>query len=380
MPFGTWVEHFRARTLARGVSDATYTRVLGNIKPDMDVFALEGAQPEFEEELWQYLNIRVSDWRIRTGRERVREYEPLLARVEADYGVDRFIMTALWGMESAFGDVVTNRKHMRPVIPALAALAWGDERRRSYWESELINAMIIVERGWAAPEEMLGSWAGAMGHTQWMPEVWLNMGVDYDHDGRISPYGRPDDALAGTARFLRERGGYRRGEAWGYEVRLPAGLPQRRAERMGMRSIGHWQSVGVAPADGSPFSRPDERSRVFIPVEGGPAFLITQNFSAIKSYNPSSHYTLAIAHLADRIRGAGEFVQKFPGSERTPTLAEVQEIQRRLTGLGFDTGGTDGRVGNDTRFAVRAFQRRAGLEPADGYAGLKVLARLRQGL
>src|SRR6266704_1012228 len=299
--------------------------------------------------------------------------------VERDYGVDPFVMLGLWGMESAFGDVVVNLKHMRPVMPALATLAWGEPRRRSYWEQELTNALVIIERGWSSPEEMIGSWAGAMGHTQWMPEVWLHMGVDYDHDGRISPYGKPDDAIAGTARYLAQRGHYRRGEAWGYEVRLPGGLSAAAAQRMGNRSIAQWQTSGVVPADGTPFQRPGERAKAWVPIPGGPAFLIAQNFFAIRSYNPSNNYALAIAHLADRIRGKDEFVQKFPGGERTPTLEELQEIQRRLTALGFDTGGTDGRVGRDTMVAVQAFQRKTGLTPADGYAGLKVLARLRQG-
>jgi len=379
LPFPRWVETFRARARARGVSDATYTRVMANLKPDTAVFALEREQPEFHEEVWQYLNRRVSDWRIRTGKERAREHRDLLARVERDYGVDPFIMLGLWGMESAFGDVVVNLKHMRPVMPALATLAWGEPRRRSYWEQELLNALVIIERGWSSPEEMIGSWAGAMGHTQWMPEVWLHMGVDYDRDGRISPYGKPDDAIAGTARYLAQRGHYRRGEAWGYEVRLPSGLSAAAAQRMGNRSIAQWQKSGVAAADGAPFPRPGERAKAWVPVPGGPTFLIAQNFFAIRSYNPSNNYALAIAHLADRIRGKGEFVQKFPGGERTPTLEELQELQRRLTALGFDTGGTDGRVGRDTMVAVRAFQHKTGLTPADGYAGLKVLARLRQG-
>jgi len=372
--FAEWVQAFRSRARARGVSDATYTRVMSGLKPDTSVYALEHDQPEFNEELWQYLNRRVSDWRIRTGKERAREYADLLSRVEQAYGVDRYIMLGIWGMESAFGDVVTNPKHMRPVLPALAALAYGEAHRRSYWEQELLNALVIIERGWAQPQEMIGSWAGAMGHTQWMPEVWLNMGVDFDHDGRISPYGRPDDALAGTARFLRDRGGYRRGESWGYEVRLPAA----RAVDRGSRTVAAWQDRGVVPANGQPFPRPGEHGRLWQPVPGGPVFLLTQNFFAIHSYDPSMNYALAVAHLGDRIRGEGPFVQPFPGGERTPTLAEVQEIQRRLTALGFDTDGTDGRVGRETMVAVRAFQRKVGLTPADGYAGLKILTRLRQ--
>ena len=372
--FDAWRGAFRARALARGVSEATYAQVMGPIKPDTGVYAQIRSQPEFNEALWQYVNRRVSDWRIITGKARAKEYAPLLARIEADYGVDRFLMLALWGVESSYGEVIDNPKYMRPVIPALAALAWGEPRRRSYWEAELLNALVIIERGWSEPKEMIGSWAGAMGHTQWMPEVWLHMGVDYDRNGRISPYGTPDDALAGTARFLIERGRYRRGEAWGCEVRLPQGFG---ADR-GMRSYAAWRELGVARADGAGFARPDDKVKLNVPAQGGPAFLLGQNFSAVTSYNPAFSYGLAVVHLGDRVRGEGRFVQAFPGSERGLSLAEVQELQRRLTGLGFDTDGTDGRVGRDTQRAVRDFQRKFGMAPADGYAGLKVLARLRQ--
>jgi lytic murein transglycosylase len=376
MPFERWVEAFRARARARGITDATYTAVMSGVKPDTAVYAFDRAQPEFKEELWQYLNRRVSDWRITTGQERAKEHAALLARVEKDYGVDRYVMLGLWGMESAFGDVVLNPKHMRPVIPSLAALAWGEARRRRYWEQELLNALVIIQRGWVKPEAMVGSWAGAMGHTQWMPEVWLNMGVDYNRDGRISPYGPPDDALAGTARYLVKRGNYRRGEPWGYEVRLPEGLSPSAG---GQRSFAAWRNAGVRRADGEAFARADVAARLWQPVARGPVFLITRNFSAVKSYNPANAYTLAIVHLGDRLHGAGPLAQQFPGGERPLTLAEVQEVQRRLTQAGYNTGGTDGRVGRDTQVAVRAFQRKAGLEPADGYAGLKVLAKLRQG-
>ncbi len=372
--FDQWVIAFRPKAVARGVSEATYTRVMTGIKPDTAVYALIARQDEFAEALWQYLNRRVSDLRIRTGRERAQQYAPLLARIEQDYGVDRFIILSLWGNESSYGNVVDNPKYMRPVIPALAALAYGEPRRRRYWEQELINALKIVDRGWGDPKEMIGSWAGAMGHTQWMPEVWLNVGVDYDHDGRINPFGKPDDSFAGTARYLLERGNYRRGEAWGCEVKLPNGRHDG-----GARSYEQWRALGVVRADGKPFPRPQDRVRLTVPVSGGPAFLIGQNFAAVKSYNPAFSYALAVCYLADRIRGDGPFVQPFPGGERTPTLEEVQELQRRLTAAGFDTGGADGRVGRDTMQAVRAYQRKVGIEPADGYPGLKVLARLRQG-
>jgi len=213
-----------------------------------------------------------------------------------------------------------------------------------------------------------------LGHTQWMPEVWLNVGMDYDRDGRINPFGRPDDALGSTARYLVQRGKYRRGEHWGYEVRVPAGA--RRSEAS--RSYDAWRKAGVVRADGQPFAQPNATAKLWVPVPGGPDFLVGQNFYAVRSYNPSMNYTLAIVHLGDRIMGAGEVAPKFPGGERVPTLAEIQEIQRRLTALGFDTGGSDGRIGNATLRAVRDFQRKVKFEPADGYAGVRLLARLRE--
>jgi lytic murein transglycosylase len=377
LAFDKWVERFRKRALSRGISPTVYDRVMNGLKPDISVYALDRAQPEFNEKPWQYLNRRVSDWRISTGQERAKQHAKLLERIEAKYGVDRYVMLGLWGMESAFGDLITNPKHMRPVFPALAALAWGEPRRRSYWEQELLNALVIVERGWARPGDMIGSWAGAMGHTQWMPEVWLNMGVDFNGNGKISPFGAPDDALAGTARYILQRGNYRKGEGWGYEVVLPKGVsPSAR----GMLSIAAWAKRGVKRANGKPFPNGDEKARLWQPMATGPVLLLTRNFDAVKSYNPSNLYALAICYLGDQIAGEEPFVKPFPGGERPLTLAEVQEIQRRLTDAGFNTGGTDGRVGQDTMRAVRAFQIKAGIKPADGYPGLQVLARARKGL
>ena len=370
--FDRWRDKFRARALAKGVSEATWTRVMGRIEPDTTVFKQMQTQPEFNEEIWQYVNRRVSDWRIIAGKEALRKNEALFARIEQDFGVERGTLLALWGVESAFGDPKVQRNHMRPVFPSLAALAWNAPRRRAYWETELINALKIVDRGWSTPEEMRGSWAGAMGHTQWMPEVWLNVGMDYDHDGRVSPFGKPDDALGSTARFLVNRGKYHRGEHWGYEVRAASASS-------GNRTYTAWASAGVARADGQPFPQPQASARMWIPVQGGPAFLLGPNFYAVRSYNPSMNYALAICHLGDHILGGPPFIQPFPGSERALTLSEVQEMQVRLTKAGFDTGGTDGRVGNDTMQAVRDYQSKIGLSPADGYGGLKVLARLRQG-
>ncbi|GEC15974.1 transglycosylase [Nitrobacter winogradskyi] len=370
--FEQWHDGFRARALAKGVSSATWSRCMGRIEPDMSVFNKMRKQPEFHEKIWQYINRRVSDWRITAGKEALRKNDALFARIERDFGVERGTLLALWGVETAFGDPLVQKNHMRPVFPSLAALAWNEPRRRAYWETELINALRIVDKGWSTPEEMRGSWAGAMGHSQWMPEVWLNVGMDYDGDGRVSPFGKPDDALGSTARYLIKRGRYHRGEHWGYEVRAPGGAS-------GSRSYAAWAAAGVQRADGQAFPQPNASAKLWIPEPGGPAFLLGPNFYAVRSYNPSMNYALSICHLGDRILGAPPFIQPFPGSERALTLAEVQEVQTRLTQAGFDTGGTDGRVGNDTMKAVKDFQARVGLPP-DGYAGLKVLAKLRQGL
>jgi membrane-bound lytic murein transglycosylase B len=375
MPFDQWIAAFRAKAVAHGITDATYTRATQAIEPDTTGLEAIRNQPEFSEQLWQYLNRVTTDWKIAAGKKKAKECAALLARIEQDFGVEPAFMLGVWGIESAFGDPVVAKNHMRPVIPSLATLAWAEPRRHAYWEGEFINALSIVQRGWSTPDEMIGSWAGAMGHTQWMPEVWLHMGIDYNHDGKISPYGPPDDALGTTARFFVERGNYRRGENWGHEVRMRPGLKSH-----GSRTYAEWRKLGVIRADGAPFPQPNATARSWIPAPGGPAFLLGRNFFAAKSYNPSMNYALGLCYLGDRCVGGAALVQKFPGSEPGPTLAEIQEIQSRLTALGYDTGGADGRVGNATTLAVRAYQRKAGIAPADGYAGVGLLARLRQGL
>src|ERR1700710_1541479 len=245
--FDQWRDGFRAGARAKGISDATYAGVMGRIEPDMSVFKQMQKQPEFNEQIWQYVNRRASDWRIIAGKEALRKNEALFTRIEQDFGVERGTLLALWGVESAYGDPLVQQNHMRPVFPSLAALAWNEPRRRAYWETELINALKIVDKGWSTPDEMRGSWAGAMGHTQWMPEVWLNVGMDYDRDGKVSPFGRPDDALGSSARYLVNRGKYRRGEHWGYEVRASGGSSS------GNRTYAAWASAGVSRADGQPF-------------------------------------------------------------------------------------------------------------------------------
>ena len=374
IPFEQWVAAFRSKATARGISDEIYARVMRGMQPDMTGLIAIQNQPEINQQLWQYLNRAASDWRIAAGKVRAKEYAALLSRIERDFGVEPSFMLGVWGIESAFGDPIVEKNHMRPVIPSLATLAWAEPRRRSYWESEFINALAIVQRGWSTPEEMVGSWAGAMGHTQWMPEVWLHLGVDYNGDGKISPYGPPDDALATTARYFVERGNYRRGERWGYEVHM-----RRPISGKASRSYAAWHALGVVRADGEPYPQPHATARAWVPVAGGPAFLLGPNFFAARSYNPALSYALGLVYLGDRCVGRPPFVQRFPDSEPPPTVAEIEEIQRRLTALGFDTGGADGRIGNATTVAVQNYQRKLGIEPTDGYAGVKLLARLRQG-
>jgi membrane-bound lytic murein transglycosylase B len=375
--FDTWVAAFRARALAKGISDATYSAVMDGLKPDESVYAQHSKQPEFYEPLWQYLNRRASAWRIEFGKKKIQENAALFDRIEAQYGVDRFTLCGLWGNESAFGELVTDPRYMRPVIPALAALAYGEPRRRAYWEQELLNALTIIERKWSSPREMIGSWAGAMGHTQWMPEVWLRIGVDFDRDGRISPFGPPDDALAGSARYLLERGRYRRGESWGGEVTLPPSLAGQQGEGKQL-TVAQWKEIGVKPVDADSLPSNDMKARLWVPAQDGPAFLLGQNFYAVRSYNPSSSYALAVTFLGDRIKGKGALTRMFPGGERALSLSEMQELQKRLTQLKYDTYYTDGRVGRETIAAVADFQRKQAVAKPNGYPGLDVLARLRQ--
>ncbi|WP_210255171.1 lytic murein transglycosylase [Ancylobacter pratisalsi] len=376
-PFHVWVAEFRAKARARGISDQVYDHVTSGLQPDLSVYAKDGAQPEFREQLWQYLNRRISEWRLITGAAAAKDNAKLLKQLHADYGVEPDVLLGLWGMESAFGELVRDPDHMHPVFPSLAALAWGEPRRRRYWETEYLNALAIVQRGWGRPDDMLGSWAGAMGHTQWMPEVWLNLGVAYDGKGYPSPYSVAD-ALAGSSRYLIKRGKYQRGLPWGIEVTM-AGVPSKYADAKTWRTVEDWAKLGIKPAAGGRFAFTKARTRLWAPVgDEGPCFLLTQNFYAVRSYNPSMNYALAVCYLGDRVLGGEPFITPFPGGERALTLAEIQEVQRRLTQIGLDTGGVDGRVGNMTMKAVASFQRRMGVNP-DGYAGLDMLAALRKG-
>ena len=305
---------------------------MDGLRPDTTGLAAIRNQPEFNEQIWQYLNRRVSDWRVIAGKEKAKEYAALFSRIEKDFGVERSVMLGVWGVESAYGDPVVQQHHMRPVIPSLATLAWAEPRRRDYWEKELINALTIIQRGWSTPAEMIGSWAGAMGHTQWMPEVWLHVGIDYDHDGKISPFGPPDDALASTARYFIERGKYRRGEHWGYEVRMPAKM-----KSGGSRTYAAWQALGVTRADGEAFPQPKATARPWVPVPGGPAFLLGPNFFAVRSYNPSMNYTLSLVasrRPLRRRRAVRAGISREPSARRrSPKCRKFNAASRPLASI-----------------------------------------------
>ncbi len=375
--FQAWVENFKPRAIARGIPEALYLQVMRSIAPDLSVIKADKEQPEATEEIWQYLNRRVSDWRVRAGRAKFNETVALLDRIEKTYGVDPAIVAAVWGMESSYGDLVDNPKYMKPVLVSLATLAWNEPRRRKYWEQELLNALIIVARGYARPGDMIGSWAGAMGHTQWMPEVWLHIGLDFNNDGKISPFGPPDDALAGVAHYMRARGKYQPGVPWGYEVKA---LPQfnfKLADNRTMRSLSDWQARGLHRADGKPFDGHSIQARAFFPAgENGPGFVLTQNFRAVMTYNPSFKYALAVCLLADRLKGGAGLLTPWPGAEAALSLEEMIELQQRLTALGFNTEGTDGRVGLTTIKAIQDYQKSRGMI-ANGAAGPRVLQALR---
>ena len=375
--FDQWRDGFRARALAKGISDATYTRVMGRIEPDMSVFKQMQKQPEFNEQIWQYINRRVSDWRIIAGKEALKKNEALFARIEQDFGVERGTLLALWGVESAYGDPLVQQNHMRPVFPSLAALAWNEPRRRAYWETELINALKIVDRGWGTPEEMRGSWAGAMGHTQWMPEVWLNVGMDYDKDGRVSPFGKPDDALGSSARFLVNRGKYHRGEHWGYEVRAPG------AASSGSRTYAAWASAGVTRADGQPFPQPNASAQMWVPVQGGPAFLLGPEFlrgAQLQSVDelragdlPSRrpHPGRAALHPAVPRLGARADARRSAGNADPPDKSRLRYRRHRRPRRQRHHEGDQGLSGQDGAVA------RGRLWRAEGAGAVEGLARLR---
>ncbi|KNG92543.1 lytic murein transglycosylase [Pseudaestuariivita atlantica] len=363
-----WLRGFRARAIASGLPAGVVDRGLAGAGFIPEVVRLDRNQTENVRTLEDYLAIATSDTRIADGRRELARRRALLGQIEARYGVPANVVTAIWGLESRYG----TRMGDIPVTSALSTLAY-DGRRGAFFERQLLAALRIQARGDIAPSRMLGSWAGAMGHTQFIPTTFEAYAVDFRGDGRrdIWAPNDPTDALASAAAYL-SRSGWRRGAPWGLEVRVPAGL---RGSSGSSRSVAAWRAAGVTRARGG--TVPDHgTARLAIPQPGGPAFLTFANARVLRRYNNSLKYVLGVGVLSDRIAGGPPLEQGFGRNAAGLTLAERKEIQRLLTRRGYDVGEADGVIGAKTEAAIRDFQRRAGLT-VDGKATPALLRALR---
>lgn len=364
-----FVQSFRPRAIASGVSPATYDRAMRIARYNPDVIRLDRKQAEFSRPVWLYLDSAVSDVRVTTGRQKAAQLSGTLSQIEARYGVPREIVLAVWGMESNFG---ANRGKMQ-IIPSLATLAY-DGRRGEMFQNQLIAALRILQAGDTDPEHMLGSWAGAMGHTQFMPTSYLDYAVDFTGDGRRDIWSEdPTDALASTANYLR-RNGWVPGQPWGAEVQLPPGFNMGLVGKGTRRS--DWAAQGVRRIGGG--ALPGGNGSIIMPAgANGPAFLILDNFRSILRYNNSDNYALGVAFLGERIAGRAGVQGSWPRNDRTLTTGERQEIQQRLRAKGFYQGEIDGLFGSATMESVAAYQRSIGVTP-DGYPTSILLGQLRR--
>jgi membrane-bound lytic murein transglycosylase B len=374
--FQNWAAQFQAEARRAGITDAVLAQAFNGVtSPDESVLRAAGHQPEFVRPIWEYLDSAVSSRRISNGREALREHGVALERIEQATGVSRYIVVAIWGMESSYGSVLENRNVVKPVILSLATLAYADADRRRFGREQLMAALQILQRGDTTAANMYGSWAGAMGHTQFIPTTYLAHSADYDGDGRSDIWQNIPDALYSTANYLRASG-WTAGHTWGYEVQVPQGFDWRLADESTERPLAHWQQMGVVRTGDRQFPRPGDLAKLVAPAgSGGPVFLMLHNFDVIKRYNNATSYALAVGHLADRLKGFGEFRSGWPRDLQPLTRVQVEQMQRLLTQRGFSTGGVDGRVGPMTRGAIRAFQASVGLLP-DGYASTALLARM----
>jgi len=369
--FKNCLERLWADAARRGISRATYDKFTGDLEPDVKIMDYVDAQPEFTKAFWDYLDLLVTDERITKGRELLAANAATFDAVEKAYGVDRYIITAIWGVETKFGTVAGER----PVIRSTATLACVG-RRQAYFKDEFLATLEILQRGDIRPDQLKGSWAGAFGATQFMPTAFKRYAVDFDHDGRRDIVGDVADIAASTANHLKVAG-WVPGQAWGYEVVLPQNFNYMLADPAKRLTVAEWARHGVARVGGAAFPRAGDRATLFIPAGArGPSFLLLDNFRALMKYNPAEAYALAAGHLADRLRGGGPIVGAWPRDERVLTRAERLELQQHLARHGFDVGQPSGRLGLKTRIAVRDFQARSGLVP-DGFATVAILERLR---
>ena len=355
---------------AKGVRSSTFERLTEGLEPDMSVIEKLDYQPEFRSPIWDYLSGLVDDERVADGKAMLTQYADTLKRVEQQYGVDPATVVAVWGVESDFGR--TFGKY--PLVQSLGTLSCFG-RRQSYFRGELFSAMRIVQKGDVPLERLVGSWAGAFGHTQFMPSTFERLAVDFDGDGRADLMDNANDALASTANFLK-KAGWRTGQPWGMEVKLPAGFDTSAEGRRSKRAISTWEARGVTSVDGSPLPTSAGNAGLLTPAgPTGPAFLVFRNFDAIYSYNAAESYGLAIAHLSDRLRGAGPFATPWPTDDAGISRAERRELQGLRILRGHDIGAVDGMLGEKSRAAIKIEQERLGQEPT-GRGGQKLLRAL----
>jgi membrane-bound lytic murein transglycosylase B len=355
----------------RGISQAIYARETRDLEPDMKILELMDRQPEFTKAVWDYIDQLVAERRIQQGREMFAQHRAIFQRIEQTYGVDPYVVAAIWGIESNFG----SNKGDRDVIRSTATLACIG-RRQEFFRAEFLAAVEIVARGDIHRERFKGSWAGAFGQTQFMPTTFKRLAVDFNGDGRRDLVDTVPDALASTANNL-SKNGWQRGFSWGYEVKLPRNFNYGIANKNVKKPAHDWASLGVQRTRGQ--ALPNTQGYILAPAGArGPAFFMTQNFQVILRYNPADAYALAIGHLADRIRGGAPFEGEWPRGEQILSRAERVELQERLSALGLYNGATDGRLDEKTREALAAYQQKSGIPP-DAFATVAVLERLRQG-
>lgn len=368
--FTACVANFKQAAAERGISKSVIDNSLAQVSLSERVLELDRKQPEFTTTFADYFNRRVSQGRIDKGRELLAKHEDLLNRVSREYGIAPQYLLAFWGLETNFGSFFGRMQ----VLDSLATLAC-DQRRSTFFTGELMAALNIIDEGAITADAMEGSWAGAMGHVQFMPSVFLRYAVDYDGDGRRDLWNSLPDAMASAANFLSKLG-WRDGDRWGREVSLPKNFPYLEAGLNNQRSLAEWREMGVRKADGSPLPKADMQAALLVPAgHEGPAFLVYHNFNVMMGWNRSEFYGLAVGHLADRIAGTGGLLQ--PPPEDAPRLRREQIItlQTALNSRGFDTGEPDGILGPATRRALSQFQHAKGMV-ADGFPHRKVLALL----
>ena len=367
--FEGFIRSFEARAVAAGVTRDTYRRATSGLTPDPAVPALVSGQPEFTTPIWDYIEGRVTADRIARGRRALAANEALFAAAGARYGVDPYILGAIWGMETDYGAVLGNSRLIRPIVRSLATLVHQRRSRLAGDEADLIAALQLVQAGPLDHTQLVGSWAGAIGHLQVNPSNVVAHGTDGDGDGRVDLHNSLADALATSAVFLRGLG-YQPGIDWGYEVEVPPGFDYLLASREQLRPVGFFAERGVQRVGGRSFA--DTATPVFLYVpagSSGPKFLMTQNYLVLKGYNFSDSYALSVAHMTDRLKGAGPFVQSWPRQTRFPNLAQRREIQQALRQLGLYDGEVDGRIGPISQEAYARFQASRG-QVADGFITL----------